>query len=96
MYETEIEGKVAERALRELSIFSIKLRVAQERGYPDRIFLIPGGRPLFIEFKRSGKTAQPYQLMIHKRLRHAGYQIEVHDDIEEALAAIRKALDARR
>lgn len=96
MYESEIESTTARRALEELGVFSIKLKSTQERGYPDRIFLIPGGRPLFVEFKVPGKSAEAYQVMIHKRLRHAGYQVEVHDNVEKSLRAISKALDARR
>ena len=49
-YESIIEATVARRALEELGVFSIKIKRAQEAGYPDRIFLIHGGRPLFIEF----------------------------------------------
>lgn len=89
-YESETERTVCERALLELGVFSIKLN-GIERGYPDREFYIPGGKPLHIEFKRVGKEPTKYQLMIHARLRHAGYTVEVHDDVEEAMTAIRKA-----
>ena len=88
MYESDIEAPVAAWALEELGIFSIKLKRTQERGYPDRLFLIHGGKPLFVEFKRPGETPKPYQLLIHERLRHAGYEVQVHDNIEEAKAAI--------
>jgi len=87
-YESDIEGKVAAWALEELGIFSIKLKRTQERGYPDRMFLVRGGRPLFVEFKRPGEAPRPYQLLIHERLRHAGYEVQVHDNVEEATAAI--------
>lgn len=94
-YESEIESTAAAAILTELGVFSIKLRKAQEAGYPDRIFLIHGGVPLFIEFKREGKAPDEYQLMIHRRLRHAGYQVEVHDTVEGAVNAVRAALEAR-
>jgi hypothetical protein len=93
-YESDIEGTVAEKVLLVLAVFSIKLKRAQESGYPDRMFLIPGGRPLFIEFKREGKEPEPYQVMIHERLRYAGYTVEVHDTVEGALRSIAKAVDA--
>jgi hypothetical protein len=93
-YESDIESTVADRAMLELGVFSIKLKKTQERGYPDREFLIRGGCPLFIEFKRQGEKPKPYQLMIHERLRHAGYKVEVHDDIEQAMQSIRQAMDA--
>lgn len=94
MLESQIESTVAARALSELGVFSIKIKAAQERGYPDRLFLIPNGVPLFIEFKRRGKKPEPYQTMIHKRLRHANYQVQVHDDIESAMQSIRAAMEA--
>ena len=93
-YESDIESTASDHALTELGVFSIKLKKAQEAGYPDREFLIPGGRPLFIEFKRPGEEPTDYQLMIHERLRYAGYKVEVHDTVEGALTAIRQAMDA--
>src|SRR5690606_35937510 len=59
--ERDVERPVAHRALQELGVFSIKIAAAQETGYPDRLFLIPGGRPLFIEFKRPGEEPTPRQ-----------------------------------
>jgi hypothetical protein len=90
-YESEIEEETARRALNELGIFSIKIKSAQEKGYPDREFLIPGGKPLFIEFKRPDEEPEPYQRMVHMRLRHFGYEVQVHTSIESALRAIAAA-----
>lgn len=95
-YEAQIETETAHRALHELGVFSIKVKAAQERGYNDRIFLIPTGIPLFIEFKRPGESPTPYQTLIHERLRHANYKTEVHTSVTEALNSIRKAMDAGR
>lgn len=88
LYESQIERVVAMRALNELGVFSIKLLVTQEAGYPDRIFLIPNGHPLFIEFKRPGEKPTKRQQLIHERLRHANYKVQVHTNIEEAFRAI--------
>lgn len=95
-YESEIETAACDRILKELGVFSIKIKRAQEAGYPDREFLLHGGRPLFIEFKREGESPSKYQLMIHERLRHAGYEVEVHDTVEGAYEAVKAAMDARR
>src|SRR5690606_14277269 len=65
--DRDVERPAARRALQELGVFSIKIAAAQETGYPDRLFLIPGGRPLFIEFKRPGERPTPRQRLIHKR-----------------------------
>ena len=87
MSEKHIEREVVSRAkLR--GITSIKLNTESGRGWPDRMFLIPGGRPLFIEFKRPGGRVSPRQTMIHDRLQKLGYDVEVHDDVDEAFRSI--------
>lgn len=91
-YESKIERKVCTVAM-QMGVFSLKLR-GIERGWPDRMFLIPGGRPLFIEFKSVGAEPSAYQRLIHERLQYANYQIQVHDSAERAIAAIREAVDA--
>jgi hypothetical protein len=91
-YESKIESRVAEEALKQFGVFSIKIKAAQERGYPDRLFLIPGGTPLFIEFKRKEEKLDRYQHLIHDRLLYAGYSVQVHTRYERALAAIADAV----
>lgn len=93
-YESKVESKVAKDALLKYGVFSIKIKSAQERSYPDRLFLIPGGKPLFIEFKRQGEDPDSRQELIHERLRYAGYDVQVHDRHNMAMAAIKAALDA--
>jgi len=93
-YESEVESWVCGEALIRYGIFSIKIKSAQENGYPDRQFLIRGGVPLFIEFKRPGEEPEPYQKLIHERLRYAGYEVQVHSNREEALQAIKAAMEA--
>lgn len=86
----EIEKPVQRRALLELLVPCIPLKLIEgsETGWPDGIFLIPGGKPLFIEFKWPGKKPDPKQVYMHTLLRNLGYDVEVHDNVEEALAAI--------
>lgn len=91
IYESDIEQDVCQRALAELRVFNVKLR-GVERGWPDREFFIPGGVPLFIEFKRPGEAPTQYQRMVHARLRYAGYRVEVHDTVEGALKSIRNSM----
>ena len=91
--ESKIEQKVCRDALR-MGVRNLKLNVTGQTGWPDRMFLIPGGRALFIEFKRPGSQVRPKQEYIHQVLRHLGYHVEIHDDPVRALQAIRQALDA--
>ncbi len=66
-----------------------KLNGFGRNGWPDREFYLPGGKPLLIEFKRPGEGLAPLQEKTIAELRKIGYDIEVHDDKDEAIAAIK-------
>lgn len=85
-----IELPTATRALKELLVPSIPLKLVRgsETGRPDDLFLIPGGRPLFIEFKWEAMQLEPKQEYWHKILEDLGYDVQVHNNVEQALAAI--------
>ena len=51
-----------------LGVPSIKLNLKGNRGWPDREFWIPGGRPLLIEFKLPGEEPDPLQAHRHDTL----------------------------
>jgi hypothetical protein len=91
MLESYIERRVCDLAL-ELGVRNTKLQKAT--GYPDRIFWIPGGKPLLIEFKRPGEKPSEIQYHIHDIFRQLGYHIEVCDDVNHAIKIIIKALEA--
>lgn len=86
--ETAIERAVVHKAAKELGVFSTKMGTTGSTGWPDRIFFIPGGRPLMIEFKRPGGKMTEKQKWVHERLRWLGYDVEVHDDTTKALQTI--------
>lgn len=90
--EGEDEDWVADRALRTYGVFSLHLHSAENTGYPDRLYFVPGGRPLFIEHKRGDAQPTERQLLIHARLRHAGYEVQVHNSRAAALAAVAAAV----
>lgn len=46
-----------------------------KRAFPDDCFLVPGGRPLFIEFKAPGEEPTPLQTYRGCRLLELGYDI---------------------
>lgn len=79
-----------------LSLFGVpsipvKLKAGVDTGFPDVMFLIPGGKPLFVEFKWPGFTPAPKQVYWHTLLRKLGYEVEVHDTVKGCLEAIRQA-----
>jgi hypothetical protein len=89
--EAGIEN-TANRKARELGVTSRKMNGMGFNSWPDRMYMIPGGKPLFIEFKRPGEEPTPLQEDNHKMLRELGYDIETHTDAEEAFASIKRRL----
>lgn len=71
-----------------------KMAAVYDRSWPDRMFLIPGGRPLFIEFKRPGAKPTAKQWQRINELREIGYDVEVCDSKEQGIACVRAALRA--
>ena len=84
-FVTESE-KVLEAELRErckaLGWMCIKLTSQYQRGLPDRLILMPGGRVCFVEIKTTGKKPTALQRVTHERLRALGYRVEVVDTSE--------------
>lgn len=70
----------------------LKLEARGRAGWPDQMYMIPGGKPFFIEFKRKGELPRPLQSYIHSQMRENGYDVEVHDDADTAIAALRRRL----
>ena len=65
-------------------------------GWPDRIVLVPGGKPLFIEFKVPGAAPKPRQGFRKQCLEIWGYDVEVHDSTAEAVRSVAERLEATR
>lgn len=63
-------------------------------GWPDVLFLIPGGRPLFIEFKATGGKPTMIQRKKIKLLKQAGYDVQVCDNRADGKRFIIDALMA--
>lgn len=78
--------KVLEAELRErckaLGWMCVKLTSQYQRGLPDRLILMPGGRVCFAEIKTTGKKPTALQRGTHERLRALGYRVEVVDTTE--------------
>lgn len=64
--------------------------------WPDYLYLIPGGRPLFVEYKATGKKPTPKQRLQIKILEDLGYDVIVADTPEIAIEAISRSLAAAR
>lgn len=80
------------REMNRMGITAIKLNLSSNRGWPDRMLILPKGAVLFIEFKCPGETPKSMQLFRHKKLRGLGHDVKTFDDAEEAIAYVIQAL----
>ena len=90
--EIDIEEAACKAALK-LGVTSIKIKRADQKGWPDRLFLIPGGAPLFIEFKTPVGVLSPHQVFKITRLESLGYAVAVCDTVEDAVREIKEILN---
>ncbi len=79
--EKALEAELRERC-KALGWMCIKLTSQYQRGLPDRLILMPGGRACFVEIKTTGKKPTALQRVTHERLRALGYRVEVVDTTE--------------
>ena len=86
MKSAETSEKVFERTLSEYvddtGGMAVKLLSQFLRGLPDRMFLLKGGRVLFVEFKSTGKKPTKIQEYVHKRIQALGFPVLVVDSVE--------------
>ena len=95
MLEASIERWVCQQVLWRFGVPNLKLNLRGNAGWPDRVFWVPGGRPLLVEFKRPGEEPRARQQLVHMMLRDLGYEVQVHDDKRVALEAVRVAAGGR-
>lgn len=84
------------RYAKKLGIESIRMYFGPgiQTGWPDDLFLIAGGRPLFIEFKAPGNTPTKKQEKKMKLLKDAGYDVNWTDSVEEGKYLLCRAVRA--
>lgn len=86
MKSAETSEKVFERTLSkyvdDAGGMAVKLLSQFLRGLPDRMFLLKGGRVLFVEFKSTGKKPTKIQEYVHKRIQALGFLVLVVDSVE--------------
>lgn len=63
-----------------------KLNGFGQRGKPDRVFWIRGGRPALIEFKRPGEEPSRLQRYHLEEFKALGYQVSVVERADEGVA----------
>lgn len=92
MKATETSEKVFERTLSKYvndnGGIAVKLLSQFVNGLPDRLYLIPGGHALFVEFKSTGKKPTKIQEHIIDRIRKVGFTVMVVDSPEDYKNAV--------
>lgn len=86
MKKEETSEKVFERELSkyvdDTGGMAVKLLSQFIKGLPDRMFLLPGGVVVFVEFKSTGKKPTKIQSYLHTKMQALGFLVYVVDSVE--------------
>lgn len=78
--EKYLERKLVER-IKAAGGLCLKFASVTEAGYPDRLCLMPHGRPLWVELKTTGRKPTKLQETRHGELRERGFAVYVVDNM---------------
>jgi hypothetical protein len=87
MLEKSIELPVVRRA-EAAGFFVRKVEWPGRKGAPDRVFARADRGTVWIEFKAPGEKPRRSQIIEHERMRAAGMEVHVCDDIADALEVL--------
>lgn len=62
------------------------------RGVPDRLVILPGGRTIYVETKAPGKPLEPLQEKWAKTLRGMGHRVYKVDSLQDIENFIREVM----
>jgi hypothetical protein len=86
--ESDVERAVCS-AMEERGVPNIKIRI---RHWPDRLFLLPNGLVVFVEFKRPNGVLEPGQDAIKRMLSCLGFTVVRYDNVDQALKGLHEYL----
>lgn len=91
----KLEKEVEKRLLRLLGkpgefVVAIKMALIGNRGWPDRLIILPNARVCWVELKRPDGKLSAIQKVRIKTLRSMGHDVEVFDDATEAAEWVAK------
>jgi hypothetical protein len=92
MLEKHIEAKVCDYA-KQRGLLVYKFTSPARAAVPDRLFILPGGRMFFCEFKREGQKPTIPQEREHKRLRAYDVPVFVIDNVDDGLRMVDTMLE---
>jgi hypothetical protein len=79
--EKDIEAKCVQHA-KSLGILIYKFTSPSRRSVPDRLFVLPGGRVFWVEFKRGGHKPTAAQEVEIEKIRKQGGTVYVVDNVK--------------
>lgn len=82
MLEKDIESRVCKYA-KKLGVMTYKFSSPARASVPDRVFVYPHGKIIFIEFKRTGEEPTSGQFREINRLINHGQTVYVVDDVAQ-------------
>lgn len=88
--ESEAEDALR-RGIMRMGGIAFKFVSPGNRGVPDRLIALPGGRAVFVEMKRDTGTPGKLQVWQHKRLRSLGFEVYTvygQDGVRDLLAGL--------
>lgn len=85
--ESAIEHRVCDYA-KSRRVLSYKFTSPARRSVPDRLFIVPGGRMFFIEFKRKGQSPTAAQAVEIGRIRLQRACVYIVDSVEQGKKVI--------
>lgn len=91
MRESALERKLV-REVKQIGGLAPKWTSPGNRGVPDRLIILPGGRTVYVEMKAPGKPLEPLQEKWARTLRKLGhevYKIDSLDDIDQFIQEVR-------
>jgi len=83
MLERHVEARICEYA-KAIGAIPYKFTSPARRGVPDRLFVLRGGRVVFMEIKRAGEKPTALQEREMELLRSQGAIVSWFDDAEKA------------
>jgi hypothetical protein len=89
--ESEVEAYVT-REIGKCKGLSLKLLSPGMTGLPDRLVVLPGGRVLFVEFKRDKGVLSAMQKKRIQQLRDLGMRVDTIYGLEEAKKWVQEVL----
>lgn len=94
--ERKIEEWVMRRSWDLYGVPSFKLNIRGNTGIQDVVFILFAGQTLWIEFKDGLAQLDPKQEFQRDVLVYRGHNVQTHNNREQALSAVRAALEASR